>query len=132
MKSLVVDDDGVSLNKMQKILGEFGACVLAETGKDALEEFNHAWSTGVPFDLVALDISMPDMSGLEVLAAIRSIEKEKNLPKARQCKVIMVTASSDQDVVIGSVKAGCNNYIVKPFDRDRVVDKLKSLDFKIK
>lgn len=132
MKCLVVDDDGVSLNKMQKILGEFGDCVLAESGKDAIEEFNHAWEKGVPFDLVTLDISMPDMSGLDVLIAIRSIEKEKNISKNRQSKIMMVTASAGQDVVIGSVKAGCNNYIVKPFDRERVLEKLRSLDFKVK
>lgn len=132
MKCLVVDDDGVSLNKMQKILGEFGDCVLAESGKDAIVEFNHAWDLGVPFDLVSLDISMPDITGVDVLIAIRGIEKDKGLPKERQAKVMMVTATADQDVVVGSVKAGCNNYIVKPFDRTRVVEKLKVLGFKVK
>jgi len=132
MKCLVVDDDGVSLNKMQKIIGEFGDCVLAESGKDAIVEFNHAWDQKLPFELISLDISMPDMSGIDVLIAIRNIEKEKGISKDRQCKVMMVTATADQDVVIGSVKAGCNTYIVKPFDRTRVVEKLKSLGFKVK
>jgi two-component system chemotaxis response regulator CheY len=132
MKCLVVDDDGVSLNKMQKILGEFGDCVLAESGKDAIVEFNHAWDLGVPFDLVSLDISMPDITGVDVLIAIRGIEKDKGLPRERQTKVMMVTATADQDVVVGSVKAGCDNYIVKPFDRTRVVEKLKVLGFKVK
>jgi two-component system chemotaxis response regulator CheY len=132
MKCLVVDDDGVSLNKMQKIIGEFGDCVLAESGKDAIVEFNHAWDLKLPFELISLDISMPDMSGIDVLMTIRNIEKEKGISKDRQCKVMMVTATADQDVVIGSVKAGCNTYIVKPFDRSRVVEKLKSLGFKVK
>lgn len=131
MKSLVVDDDGVSLNKMQKIIGEFGDCVLAETGKDAIEEFNHALDLKQPFELIALDISMPDMSGIDVLIAIRNIEKENGISKDRQCKVMMVTATADQQVVIGSVKAGCNTYIVKPFDRGRVVEKLKSLGLRV-
>jgi len=132
MKCLVVDDDGVSLSKMQKILGEFGDCVLAESGKDAIVEFNHAWDLKSPFDLVCLDISMPDMSGVDVLIAIRDAERQKGLEKDRQARVMMVTATADQTVVVGSIKAGCNNYIVKPFDRARVVEKLKSLGFKVR
>lgn len=132
MKCLVVDDDGVSLSKMKKILAEFGECVLAESGKDAVLEFRHASDIDLPFDFVALDISLPDMTGIEVLTECRAIEKEKGVEKNRQSKIMMVTATSDQAVVVDSIKAGCNNYVVKPFDRERVVEKLKSLGFKVR
>ena len=88
MKCLVVDDDGVSLNKIQKIIGEFGDCVLAESGKDAIVEFNHAWDLKLPFELISLDISMPDMSGIDVLMTIRNIEKEKGISEDKVIEVV--------------------------------------------
>jgi CheY-like chemotaxis protein len=131
MKILVVDDEMVSRTKMMKILCEFGECVVSESGSDALEEFKHAWDSGTPFDLISLDINMADISGIDVLKAIRSIELERNVKKDRMSKVMMVTSHADQDVVIGSMKAGCNNYIVKPFTPERVVEKVRSLGFNV-
>lgn len=79
MKILIVDDDPVSRTLLMKILCEFGDCVLSESGKSALDEFNHAWELGIPFDLISLDINMADMSGVDVLSRIRNIEKKREL-----------------------------------------------------
>lgn len=127
MKVLVVDDEIVSQKKMLKIMEEFGECVSVASGQEAIDTFRQAWETGLPFELIFLDISMPDISGIDVLNKIRAIEKKKALTGANIVKVIMVTAHSHQDVVVGSMKAGCNNYIVKPFDRSKVVQKMKSI-----
>ncbi len=129
MKILVVDDEVVSRKKMEKIMAEFGECHTAETGSEAVDAFNEAWAIGIPYDLVSLDISMPDISGIEVLTKIRNIEKEKALDKSHRVKIMMVTTHSDKEVVVDSMKAGCNNYIVKPFDRERVVNKLSMLGY---
>lgn len=131
MKILVVDDEVVSRKKMEKIMTEFGECHIVESGKDAVDSFADAWRIGIPFDLISLDIGMPDISGIEVLTMIRSIEKEKALDNSQRVKVMMVTTHSDKDIVVNSMKAGCNNYIVKPFDRKRVVEKLVTLGFDI-
>lgn len=130
MKFLVVDDELVSRSKMQSILGEFGECVLAESGQDALVEFAHAWSIGAPFDVIMLDIAMSGISGIDVLKKLRHIESGMNIGKERTAIVVMVSSYADQNIVLESIKAGCNNYIVKPFNRDRVIDKLKDLKLK--
>lgn len=127
MRILVVDDDLVSRKKMEKILEEFGDCFLVESGSDAIKIFREAWGMGVPFDLVSLDIGLPDMSGIEVLKNIRRIEKEKAIAKDKLSRIMMVTSHADQNMVLGSVEAGCNNYIVKPFSREKVVEKLEHL-----
>lgn len=129
MKLLIVDDDPVSRMLMTKYYCEFGDCVVSITGKEALIEFTYAYDKGAPFDLVSLDINLSDMSGIDVLKTIRNIERDKGITKDKMAKVIMVSAHSDQDFVIGSVKAGCDNYIVKPFDRVCVNEKLKSMGF---
>ena len=131
MKFLVVDDDLVSRTKMQQILKEFGDCVLAESGHDAIAECVHAWDKGIPFDLISLDIGMPDMTGIDVLKAIRALEIHKGLKKEWVAKVVMVTSMADQDSVIGCMKAGCDSYIVKPFDLEKVKEKLGSLGFSL-
>ncbi len=131
MKILVVDDELVSRKKMHKIMESFGECEAVEKGEEAVIAFTKAWEMGIPFDMMSLDIVMPDMSGIDVLHKVRAIEKEKDLPKQRQIKIMMVTSHSDKDNVMGSMNAGCNNYIVKPFDKERVAKKLKSLGFTV-
>ena len=127
MRVLVVDDELVSRKKMEKIMDTFSECVAADSGEAALKAFEAAIEKGEPFDLITLDISMPQMDGTEVLYEIRKIEQQRNISKENQLKVIMVTAQSDKDTVITCVQAGCDGYVVKPFDRAIIAGKLKKL-----
>lgn len=129
MKILVVDDELVSRSKMQKIMESFGECEAVTSGAEAVAAFSGAWETGLPFDVISLDIVMPDMDGIAVLEKMREIEREKGIPRGKQVKIMMVTSHSDTENVVASMKAGCNNYIVKPFDRERVLQKLSNLGF---
>lgn len=131
MKSLVVDDELVSRKKMQKIMSILGECEMAETGSEAIMTFKMAWEFGLPFDIITLDIDMPDMSGIEVLEKVREIERENNVARENQVKVLMVTSHTEEENVVGSIKAGCNNYIVKPFDKDKVFRKIENFGFEI-
>jgi len=127
MKTLVVDDELVSRKKMQKIMVNLGECEAVESGSAAIAAFKKALGNGTPFDLITLDIAMPEMDGTEVLFEIREIEKEKKIPKEKQVKILMVTSHSDRDNIITCIQAGCDDYIVKPFDRDMVFKKLEKI-----
>ena len=129
MKILVVDDEYVSRNKMQLLMRGFGECVSVESGTAALDAFKKAWESWTPFDVMSLDISMPDMQGSEVLAKVKQIEKEKNVPEDKRIKIIMVTAKADKDSVINCKKTGCDDYIVKPFELETVIRKMGALGY---
>ncbi|NLE28417.1 MAG: response regulator [Phycisphaerae bacterium] len=127
MRVLVVDDDVVSREKMAAIVKRFGPSVAVESGTIALNCFFDAWNSWAPFDLITLDISMPGQDGLETLQKIRALEKEKNVPPHRQVKIIMVTGEADKEIVLTCIRQGCNDYVVKPFDRETVEQKVRKL-----
>ena len=131
MKVLVVDDELVSRKKMGKIMTAFGQCVAVENGEDALKEFEEAIGKGDGFDLITLDVSMPGMDGTEVLFEIRMTEQKKNIPKENKVKVIMVTGQSDKDLVITCMQAGCDGYVVKPFDSAIMAEKIKQIGINV-
>ena len=127
MKVLVVDDELVSRKKMEKIMTAFGQCVAVESGADALKAVEEAIGKGEPFGLITLDVSMPGMDGTEVLFEIRMIEQQKNIPMENKAKVIMVTSQSDKDLVITCMQAGCDGYVVKPFDSAIMAEKIRQI-----
>ena len=130
MRILIVDDEVVSRKKMHKILESIGKCDTAENGQEALEKFYDCANQGRFYHLITLDVSMPDMDGLEVLKLIREFEIKNNVPKDKIVKILMVTANSDKKTVIDSIGAGCDNYIVKPFNKDVVSEKFTALGLK--
>jgi HD-like signal output (HDOD) protein/DNA-binding NarL/FixJ family response regulator len=124
MKILIVDDEPVSRTLIERIMIIYGECETVETGKAAIEAFKTACDNDKFFDLITLDISMSDISGLDVLFQIREMEKNKKVPAYKRANIIMVTASADKDTIITAIQAGCNEYITKPFDPDTISRKL--------
>lgn len=124
MKILVVDDDLASRKKMERIMGSFGQCQAVESGNAAMEAFLEALNQGQPFDLVTLDIVMPDKDGIETLLDLRELEQALGAPGHKRATVFMVTSKSEKDSLITCVQAGCDDYIIKPFDREIVARKL--------
>lgn len=115
MKALVVDDSRSMRAIVAKQLRELGFAVEeAGGGQEALARL-HA---GGPVDLVLLDWNMPEMDGCEVLSLIRSEPRYKNM------RVMMVTTESEMTQVAVALEAGANEYLMKPFDRESLVEKL--------
>lgn len=127
MRILVVDDETVSLRKMEMIMKYYGECHLARDGESAIAAFVRAWEDWYPFDLITLDMVMPNMNGDVVLDKIRGLEKEKKVPEDRRVKIIMVTGQSDSDTVLACIQRGCNEFVAKPFDRAIVQAKIAHL-----
>ena len=84
-----------------------------------------------PFELIILDISMPDISGIQVLNQIRTREKNLKTPKDGRAKIIMVTASMRRSVIRKCIRLGCNSYIAKPYNRAQIFRELERLGFTI-
>lgn len=110
---LIVDDAIFMRMKLKDILEKGGYEVVAEAqnGVEAIEKFK----TENP-DLVTMDITMPEMDGIAALKGIREIN-----PNA---KVIMCSAMGQQSMVMDAIRAGALDFIVKPFDNDRVIQSI--------
>jgi two-component system, chemotaxis family, chemotaxis protein CheY len=114
-KILVVDDAAFMRLRAVKLLVEAGYVVVeAENGRLAVE----AYAREKP-DAVLMDITMPEMDGLEALAEIRKID-----PAAR---VAMLTAMGQQSIVMDAIKRGARDFVVKPFAPDRVLGAVSKL-----
>jgi two-component system chemotaxis response regulator CheY len=122
IKILVVDDFATMRKVVRNLLkqGGYENIVEAEDGVTALKVLKSQ-----KIDLVISDWNMPNMTGLELLKAVRADEDLKATP------FLMVTAEALQDNVIAAVKAGVNNYIVKPFTAEVLNDKIKKILEKI-
>lgn len=129
MRMLIVDDDHFARNMMEGLTEDIAECVIAKSGSGALTAFKKALEKWVPFDIITLDINMPDISGKEVLKMIRKFERGKKIPAEEQVKILMATAHSDKDTIISCLKEGCNEYITKPYQKDILFKKLEKLGF---
>jgi two-component system chemotaxis response regulator CheY len=118
MSVLIVDDATTMRRIVRSLLRELGIKNVreAEDGMQALEDLAR-----VKADLVVSDWSMPNMTGIDLLRAIRANEMLKEIP------VLMVTAESKKENIMEAVQAGVNNYIVKPFNSKTLEEKLNKI-----
>lgn len=115
MRALVVDDSRAMRSIIRRHLGELGIGVdEAGSGAEALFALNQIQMP----DVVLLDWNMPDMNGLECLRRLRADAGTENLP------VMMVTTESEMAQVALALEAGANEYLMKPFDRQALLEKL--------
>lgn len=113
-KVLLVDDEKRMLDLVALYLRPYDyRCVKADSGKQALELLNKE-----AFDLVLLDIMMPDMDGWEVC---REIRKFSNVP------IIMLTAREQQEDIVKGLRLGADDYMTKPFGEEELLARMEAL-----
>lgn len=130
MRVLIVEDDFLSRRMLQRFLAPYGECDIAVNGKEALQAFNISWIEKQPYDLICLDIMMPEMNGHQALAAIRQAEAEGNPAHHTgypPVKIIITTARNDHQSVATAMKSKCEAYLIKPLNKKTLLDKLCSL-----
>lgn len=127
IKILVVDDEEIIRKAMGKTFNKYGECTFVEKGLEALKIYQEAFNNEEPFDLIILDYSLEDLSGLDILKEIRDNEKENKIPKIERSKIIMATGNNEVATVKECISAGCNNYILKPLKPKTVAEKLIKL-----
>ncbi len=116
-KNILICDDAAFMRMMIKdILSKNGYSVVgeAENGARAVEKY-----TELKPDLVLMDITMPEMDGIAALKKIKAADP--------QATVIMCSAMGQQAMVIESIQAGAKDFIVKPFQPDRVIEAVKKV-----
>ena len=127
MKTLIVEDDFTSRLLLQEILRRHGSSHVAVNGREAVDAVRAALAAGAPYDLVCLDIMMPEMNGQEALLRIRQLEEESGIEVWRRAKVIMTTALADRANVIEAIAGQCDSFLVKPIGRIKLIEELRRL-----
>lgn len=127
MRILIAEDDFSSRKFLSRFLSAYGECDITIDGMEALEAFMMAWDEGKPYDLICLDIMMPELNGVKVLKSIRDIENQKGVKASNLAKIIMTTALNDTNSVLDAFKTGCEGYAVKPIDTNKLIEVMKKL-----
>lgn len=113
---LVVDDSMIVAKKLKAMLSDIGHTVVgvAKTGTQAVEQYAE-----LKPDLVTMDITMPDMDGIEATRLI--LEQHPN------ALVIMVTSHGQEQMVIDAIDAGAKGYVLKPFDKEKLQTNIENV-----
>ncbi len=127
LRVLVVEDDFTSRLLLQKLLAPYGEVHIAVNGKEAVSAFRGALEAGRPYDLVCLDIMMPEKDGHEALREMRALEESRNTPSTQGAKVIMTTALGDVKNVAAAYDELCDGYLVKPVEKAKLMALLLEL-----
>ena len=114
---LVVDDDELQHRLLTQMLSDINLeLMFAESGSEALGILRRHRP-----DLILMDINLPDDSGVNITRRIKSVDRFANIP------VIMITGHSEKSIVVDSMKAGAMDFVVKPFEKNILLAKLRDL-----
>lgn len=128
MKILIVEDEYISRVLLFEILSVFGTCHMATDGKEAITILQRSFDTGECFDLVCLDIMLPEMDGQEVLRRLRIMENKMSCHGMKAVRVIMTTALDDSKNIMQAFTDGrCEAYLTKPIDKEKLYQHLRDL-----
>jgi two-component system, chemotaxis family, chemotaxis protein CheY len=134
MKILIVDDDPTFRMLLKKILERYGLSnyEFAVDGQNAIENFTHCLDTGQPYDLIFLDVNMPNKNGINTIQEIRAMERARRIDPNKFVKVIMITSTTDDIVLANAYESLCDGYVVKPYNQSTIIDQLKALGVPMK
>jgi two-component system chemotaxis response regulator CheY len=125
VRVLLVEDDFVSRLMLQTFLSRYGECHVAVNGKEAVEAFRNALDRGERYDLVCMDIMMPEMDGREAVRQVRALEEEHGILSSSGAKIVMTTAVEDIKEVIQCFQQLCDAYLMKPIDLGQLLSLMK-------
>jgi two-component system chemotaxis response regulator CheY len=118
MRVLLVDDSKIMRTVQKKALESLGPVEFSEAA-DGLEALALIAAAPAPFDLMLVDWNMPNMDGITLVGKVR--ETDKRTP------MLMCTTEAEKQRVIEAIKAGVNNYVIKPFTPESLMEKIRKV-----
>jgi len=109
-------------------LGSYGECDIAIDGQEVVNAVEAALKKNKSYDLICLDIAMPNMDGHEALQKIRRLEQKHGIQLGKGAKVIMATGMSGHEDIINAFHEQCDAYMIKPIKKADLNSKLKELN----
>ncbi|RYZ92104.1 MAG: response regulator [Proteobacteria bacterium] len=119
---LVMEDETLTQTLVTSVITHCGLVAkIAKNGREGLDLLNN----GLDPDLILLDLEMPVLDGMGVLAALRDLDQ------AERCPIIVFTANSTETTVLNAVNMGASDYVVKPFQTVELIARIKDLTFEV-
>lgn len=129
LRCLIVEDDELSRELLALQMEPYAECDLAENGLIGLEKFKAALLDAAPYDLILLDIMMPEMDGLEAAKAMRAFEEKQGTNIDRGVAIVVLSSlSTPHDVIQAYVAAQSAAHLVKPVQPEKLVKTLRKLN----
>lgn len=128
MKILLADDDFVARKILIALFGKYGDHDVAVDGQEVISAVSTALEAKEPYDLICLDIVMPNVDGHKALRKVRELEAENGILPGKGAKIIMTTGMKDRENIMEAFNEQCDAYLVKPFKEEDVIQKLKELN----
>ena len=125
VRVLLVEDDFASRLLLQTFLSRYGECHVAVNGKEAVEAVRLALEQGQKYDLICMDIMMPEMDGREAVRQVRVLEESRGILSSSGAKIVMTTAVEDIKEVIQCFQELCDAYLMKPIDLGQLLSLMK-------
>ena len=118
MRFLVVDDSSTMRRIIINTLNKLGYqdIIEASNGREGMDRVSDG-----AVDLVITDWNMPEMNGIDFIRSLRALDGKQHLP------VLMVTTNAAKDDIVEALRAGVNNYVVKPFTPDTIKEKIDAV-----
>lgn len=127
MKTLIVEDDFTSRVLLNEILQGFGPTHVAVNGQEACDAVRVSLESGQPYNLICLDIMLPEKDGQQVLKEVRAMEEAKGITSTFGAKIVMTTALNNLKNVSTAYSSLCDAYLVKPIRKAQLFDELRKL-----
>ncbi len=128
MRALIVDDDFYSRVMLHDMLRPVAECHIAVNGEEAVGAFQKALDDGRRYDLVCMDLVMPEMDGQQALRELRAIEDGLGLSDEDRVKVIVVSMVEDsKETNDAFFLGGADSFLVKPIDEARLLAELRNM-----
>lgn len=129
MKCLIVDDDELGRELIAEYLRDVASPDMAVNGREAVEKHRLALQAGTPYDLIILDVIMPEMDGHEAAKTIRRLEQERGISPDKGVNIIVLSSlSTPKDVIESYVSAQSAAHLVKPVSPTKLLKTLQMLE----
>jgi two-component system, chemotaxis family, chemotaxis protein CheY len=129
LRCLIVEDDELSRELLALQMEPYALCDLASDGREGVDKFAEALESAEPYQLILLDIVMPEMDGLEAAKAIRKLEDRQGISLDRGVHIVVLSSlSTPHDVIQSYVAAQSAAHLVKPVQPEKLIKTLRKLE----
>ena len=128
LRLLLVEDDLASRLLLQTFLSRYGDCHAAVNGAEAVAAVRLGLEKGERYDLICMDIMMPEMNGREAVREIRALEDHHGILSSSGAKIIMTTAIDDIKEVVRCFHELCDSYLIKPVELATLLERMRGFN----